>query len=346
MSLSKIAFGETPDGQAATLFTLTNEQGARAQVTNYGGIVVALLVPDRNGTLADVVLGYDSLRKYILNSPYFGAICGRYANRIDNARFTLDGTEYRLAANDGNNSLHGGLRGLDKVLWKAEPFEGTYGPALRLAHTSPDGDEGYPGTLEVMVTYELSQDNALRIGYEATVDQRSPVNLTNHSYFNLAGAGAGDILDHVLQIEADAYTPVNDRLIPTGELRNLAGTPLDFRQPTRIGDRIGNVPGGYDHNYVLRGKPGGLRDAALVVEPIGGRTMRVQTTEPGIQLYTGNFLDGSHIGKDQTPYCRHFGFCLETQHFPDSPNQSAFPSTILNPGDTYRQTTVYAFGVE
>jgi aldose 1-epimerase len=346
MSLSQTAFGETPDGKAVSIFTLTSQSGLRMRVTDYGGIIVSLHVPDRNAPAADVVLGYESLQEYITATPYFGAICGRVANRIANARFELDGTQYTLAANNGDHSLHGGSIGFDKVVWKAHQATGENGPALRLEHTSPDGDEGYPGTLTVAATYELTANNGVRILYEARTDKPTPVNLTNHSYFNLAGAGAGDILDHIVQIEADAYTPVDDTLIPTGERRSVDGTPLDFRNPTPIGARIDDVPGGYDHNYVLRGHAGELRRAATVVEPESGRTMTVHTTEPGMQLYTGNFLDGSHIGKGGIPYKKHYGFCLETQHFPDSPNQPDFPSTILRPGEVYRQTTVYAFGAE
>jgi aldose 1-epimerase len=344
MALSRIPFGKTPDGNAVTLYTFTNEHGLRMQVSDYGGIVVALETPDRNGTPADVVLGYDSLRQYILDSPYFGAICGRYANRIAQARFTLDGKEYRLAANDAPHALHGGRIGFDKIVWQAEETAGRDGPALRLTHSSPDGDEGYPGNLTVTVTYELTGANACRIEYEATTDNATPINLTNHSYFNLAAGG--DILSHELQIRADAYTPVDETLIPTGEIRALDNTHLDFRTPTRIGERLAAVPGGYDHNFVLRGEAGTLRDIAHVLEPTSGRTMTVATTEPGVQLYTGNFLDGSQIGKKGIPYRQHAGFCLETQHFPDSPNRPAFPDTILRPGNTYRQTTEYRFGTD
>ncbi len=346
MSITKAAFGATPDGQAVEIYTLTNANGMRMTVATYGAIVVALEVPDRDGNLADVVLGFDSLGDYIKDSPYFGAACGRYANRIAQATFTLDGLEYRLAANDGDNALHGGEKGLDKIVWTAEERQDPEGPALRFTAVSPDGDEGYPGNLSMTMDYVLSNDNAFKIVYAATTDKATPLNLTNHSYFNLAGAGSGDVLGHVLTLCADRFTPVDDTLIPTGELRSVEGTQLDFRTPTAIGARIADVPGGYDHNFVLRSQDGALAPAAKVVEPQTGRVMEVLTTEPGIQLYTGNFLDGTHVGKGGTPYLQHTGFCLETQHYPNSPNQPEFPSTILRPGQTYTQTTVYRFSTE
>ena len=343
MSVVSEPFGEAPDGQPVELYALTNAHGLRMRVMTYGATVVSLETPDRDGDLADVVLGFDTLGSYIEDSPYFGAACGRYANRIAGATFRLDGARYQLAANDGANSLHGGLKGLDKVVWRAEPTGDDASPGLRLAVVSSDGDEGYPGALSVLMTYALTAANEFRITYQAETDKATPVNLTNHSYFNLAGAGTGDILGHVLTIHADRYTPVDDKLIPTGELRSLDGSPLDFRVPTAIGARIGQVPGGYDHNFVLQGQDASLALAAEVREPGSGRTMAVLTTEPGVQLYTGNFLDGGHVGKGGVPYEQHYGFCLETQHYPDSPNQPGFPCTILRPGATYRQTTVYRF---
>lgn len=346
MSVVSEPFGNTPDGRAVELYSLTNAHGMRMRVMTYGATVVSLETPDRDGKPADVVLGFDTLAAYIEDSPYFGAACGRYANRIANATFTLDGERYELAANDGANSLHGGLRGLDKVVWQAEPTGDEDDSRLLLTVVSPDGDEGYPGALSVAMEYELTDANEFRITYRAETDKATPVNLTNHSYFNLAGAGTGDVLGHVLTVHADRYTPVDEGLIPTGELRSLDGSALDFRAATAIGARIGDVPGGYDHNYVLRGQEGSLALAAEVREPGSGRTMAVLTTEPGVQLYTGNFLDGSHVGKGALPYKQHYGFCLETQHYPDSPNQPGFPSTILRPGAVYRQTTVYRFAAE
>lgn len=337
------------EGQPVELFILTNARGMRAAITNYGGIVVELWVPDRHGRLADVVLGYSTVEEYVKNSPYFGAIIGRYGNRIGKARFTLAGKEYRLAANDHGNHLHGGTKGFDKVIWKAHPAITPDGPELALSYLSKDGEEGYPGNLQVTVTYRLTSDNALDIQYRATTDKPTPVNLTNHSYFNLRGQGQGDILGHELLLCADRFTPVDARLIPTGELRPVEGTPFDFRQPVAIGRRIDQPDEqlrfgrGYDHNFVLNKKPGELRLAARVTEPTTGRVMEVFTTEPGIQFYSGNFLDGSNVGKGGNVYRHRFGFCLETQHFPDSPNKPRFPSTILQPGQEYRSRTVYKF---
>ena len=343
MDINCDSFGVTPEGETVEIYTLATASGLTMRVTTYGAIIVSLAVPDRDGQTADVVLGFDALADYIEDSPYFGAVCGRYANRIAGATFGLDGEQYRLAANNDANSLHGGLKGFDKVVWSAEVIEEGAGPALRFMHTSPDGDEGYPGTLFMEMTYELTGANALRITYKATTDKATHVNLTNHSYFNLAGAGSGDILDHVLVLNADQYTPVDDTLIPTGELCSVEGTPLDFRTPTALGARIGAVPGGYDHNFVLRSQGGSLAQIATVLEPESGRVMQVSTTEPGVQLYTGNFLDGHHVGKGGAAYQKHYGFCLETQHYPDSPNQPTFPSTVLRPGDVYSQVTVYKF---
>jgi aldose 1-epimerase len=315
----------------------------------YGATIVSLETPDRDGRLGDVVLGYPSLDGYLAASPYFGAVVGRYGNRIAGARFTLDGTTYRLAANDGPNHLHGGVQGFDKVLWAGDTATTDSTAAVTFAYSSSAGEEGYPGTLTVAVRYTLGNDDALRVDYQATTDAATPVNLTQHSYFNLAGAG--EILGHVLTVAADRYTPVDSTLIPTGALAPVDGTPFDFRTPTAIGARIDldheqlRRGRGYDHNWVLNRTDSGLALAARVTEPTSGRTLTISTTEPGIQFYSGNFLDGSIRGKDGRRYVHRSGFCLETQHYPDSPNQPGFPSTILRPGATYRSTTVFAFGV-
>jgi len=351
MSITRKPFGTAPGGEAAELFTLTNANGCEARITNYGGIVTVLTAPDRDGALADVVLGYDTLAEYVNDSPYFGALVGRYGNRIAAGRFTLDGVAYTLATNEGDNHLHGGNKGFDKAVWSAAAAEGADGPSLELTHLSPDGDEGYPGALSVKVVYTWTNANVLRIAYAATTDARTVLNLTHHSYFNLAGAGSGDILGHEMQIPADRFTPVNGNLIPIGELRSVDGTPLDFREPVAIGARIGaddeqlKLGGGYDHNFVLGGG-GALALAARVREPACGRVMEAWTTEPGVQFYSGNFLDGSNVGKGGAAYAHRTGLCLETQHFPDSPNQPAFPSTVLSPGETYTQTTEYRFSAE
>jgi len=342
-------FGQTEEGIPVELFTLTNPQGLEAKITNYGGIVVSLLVPDHEGNRRDVVLGHDELEGYLDNSPYFGCLVGRYGNRIANGRFSLDGTEYELARNNGDNHLHGGLRGFDKATWEAKAITSEAGEALELKHVSPDGEEGYPGALSVRVIYTLTPDNALRIDYSATTDKPTVVNLTHHSYFNLQGAGTGDILAHELQLLAKRFTPVDEGLIPTGELRPVAGTPLDFTQPMALGARIDTKDeqlvraGGYDHNFVLDSGGGALALAARVVDPRSGRVMEVHTTEPGIQLYTGNFLENDIAGKGDRRYGHRHGLCLETQHFPDSPNQPSFPSTALRPGEEYTQTTLYRF---
>jgi aldose 1-epimerase len=334
------------------LFTLTNSHGMKTTITDYGGVVTTLEVPDRNGVLADVVLGYDSLADYIAGSPYFGAIVGRYGNRIANARFTLDGVAYTLAANDGINHLHGGIVGFDKVVWEAEPYAERDEAGLQLRYTSADGEEGYPGSLTVTVTYALTNENELRIEYLAETDRATVVNLTHHGYFNLAGPASGDVLGHELFIDADRFTPVGTGLIPTGELRDVAGTPMDFRTPHTIGERIDTDDeqlahaGGYDHNWVLNGEADTLRLVARVREPTSGRIMEVLTTEPGMQFYAGNFLDGSNVGKGGVSYGRRSAFCLETQHYPNSPNQPEFPSTVLRPGQQYRSTTVYRFSVQ
>ena len=349
MAIARKGFGGLPSAETAELFTLTNAKGYAAKVSNYGGIITALSVPDRTGKVADVVLGYATLAGYLKDSPYFGAIIGRYGNRIGNARFALDGKEYRLAANNGPNHLHGGLVGFDKLLWTPSIYESPEGPVLELTCISPDGQEGYPGELSVKVTYTWTNANVLRVEYQAATDKPTVVNLTQHSYFNLAGAGKGDVLGHETQIFADRFTPVDAGLIPTGELRAVKGTPLDFTTPHAIGERIEakdeqmRLGGGYDHNFVLPPGEGKLIRAARVHEPTSGRTMEVWTTEPGMQFYNGNFLDGRHVGKGGKPYLKRYGFCLETQHFPDSPNKPDFPPTTLRPGQTLRSTTEYRF---
>lgn len=346
-------FGPSPAGAPAQLFTLENAKGFRADITNYGGAIVRLFAPDRGGQFRDVVLGFDSVAGYVAHPEYFGAIVGRYANRIARGEFSLDGARHRLVTNNHPGGipchLHGGRKGFDKALWAAERFDSPEGPCLRLRHQSPDGDEGYPGKLELAVTYTLTREQGLRIDYTATTDRATPLNLTNHSYFNLAGPGEHDVLDHVLTLHASSYTPIDSGLIPIGEIAHVAGTPLDFRAPRAIGERIAAQDeqllraGGYDHNFVVDGAEGALRRAATVTHPASGRTMDVLTTEPGVQFYSGNFLDGSYVAKDGLRYPRRSGFCLETQHFPDSPNQPAFPSAILRPGETFRSTTVYRF---
>ncbi len=348
-SVVKSDFGKTADGTPVDLYVLTNAHGLKAKIITYGGIITELHTPDRDGKLADVVLGFDNLPSYLAGHPYFGALVGRVANRIAKGKFTLDGKVYQLAINNGPNALHGGLKGFDKKVWKAEPVEGTDGPGVRLSCSSPDGEEGYPGNLSVTVTYTLTNQNELRIDYKATTDKDTPINLTNHSYFNLAGPGPGDILGHELMLAADQYTPVDATLIPTGEIKPVKGTPLDFTTPTPIGARIDQLkgnPGGYDHNFVLRSGGKSLALAARVHEPKTGRVMEVYTTQPGIQFYTGNFLDGKLTGKYGVVYKKHAGFCLETQHFPDSVNHPNFPSVILKPGSTYAQTTVYKFSAK
>jgi aldose 1-epimerase len=351
-STTKSSFGKTPEGDAVDLYVLTNKNGMEVAITTYGGAVVSIKVPDRNGKLGDVVLGYDSLDGYINDKANLGVLVGRYANRIGHAQFSLDGNTYTLAKNNGENSLHGGVKGFGKVLWKAREVPGKDGQRLELSYISKDGEEGFPGNLKVTVVYTLTDENALRIGYSATTDKTTVVNLTNHSYFNLAGPGSGDILGTQLTIEADKFTPVDSGLIPTGELRDVTGTPFDFRKATAIGARIGQddeqlkLGGGYDHNFVLRRKAGDpISLAARAVEPTTGRVLEVWTTEPGVQLYTGNFLDGVH-GKGGVSYTKRSAFCLETQHFPDSPNQPKFPSVVLKSGGRYQTTTAYKFSAE
>ena len=338
-------FGKIMDGTAVDLYELSNGR-VTARIITYGALVTELHVPDRHGKSTDVVLGFDDLDGYLAGHPYFGATVGRVANRIAGGKFTLDGKDYSLFVNNGPNSLHGGIKGFDKVVWKAEPLRGTGAPAVKFTHVSKDGEEGYPGNLSVAVTYTLTDDDGLKIDYVATTDQATPLNLTNHSYFNLAGPASGPILGHEVMIAADRYTPVDETMIPTGEIKPVKGTPLDFTTPTAIGARIDQLKGdprGYDHNFVLRGDGKAPALAARVHEPTSGRVMDVLTTEPGVQLYTGNFLDGKLTGKGGVVYRKHQGLCLETQHFPDSVHHANFPSTILRPGTTYTQTTIYRF---
>jgi len=352
-STTKKSFGKTPEGQPVDLYVLTAKGGAEASITNYGGAVVSLKVPDRNGKLADVVLGYDNADGYVNDKSFFGALVGRYGNRIGHAQFALDGKTYTLAKNNGENSLHGGIKGFNKAVWTAKIIPAKDGQSLQLSYLSKDGEEGFPGNLKVSVVYTLTDSNALRITYSATSDKKTVVNLTNHSYFNLAGQGSGDILGHLLIIQADKFTPVDAGLIPTGEFRDVAGTPFDFRKELAIGARIDQdeeqlkLGGGYDHNFVLqRSNDPEESLAARVLEPVSGRVLEVWTTEPGVQFYTGNFLDGKTIGKGGVTYPRRSAFCLETQHFPDSPNQPKFPSVVLNPGERYHTITTYKFSVK
>jgi aldose 1-epimerase len=344
-------FGQTADGRDVHLYTLTNEHGLTLQVMSYGAAIVSLHTPDNDGAMEEVVLGFDDLQSYLAGSPNFGAIVGRYGNRIANARFELDGATYQLAANNGVNHLHGGLVGFDKVVWTGEALEDEQGQGVRFSYVSADGEEGYPGELTVRVTYHLTADDAVAIDYEATTTKATPLNLTNHAYFNLSGNVRRDILGHVLTINADRFTPVDTGMIPTGALAPVAGTPFDFRAPAAVGARIDRNDAqllaghGYDHNWVLN-KPeaGALSVAAVLTDPVSGRVMEVRTTEPAIQLYTGNFLDGSLSGRGAT-FARRTALCLETQHYPDSPNHPDFPNTILRPGETYTSRTVYAFSV-
>jgi aldose 1-epimerase len=352
-SVKKEPFGKTADGTAVDLYTLTNANGVEARIMTYGGIVVSLKVPDRNGKLDDVVLGYDNLDGYLKNNgPYMGALIGRYANRIAKGKFSLNGTEYHLAVNNGENHLHGGIKGFDKVVWTVLPWNKQNGPGIKLSYLSKDGEEGYPGNLRAIVMYTLTDANELKIDYNASSDKPTVVNLTSHSYFNLAGQGNGDILKTQLFVNADRFTPTDAGSIPTGELRPVRGTPFDFTKPVEIGARIDQddqqlkFGHGYDHNFVLNKQGKRMTLAARAYEATSGRVMQVYTTEPGVQLYAGNFLDGSITGKDGKVYQRHYGFCLEAQHFPDSPNQSKFPSVVLAPGQAYWQTTIYKFSTK
>lgn len=351
MKLEKSHFGRTAAGEMANLYRLSNDTGMVLAITNYGGAIVELCVPDRDGNLADVVLGFDSLSGYLAHSEYFGAIIGRYANRIAGGRFVLNGNEYKLNRNDGKNHLHGGLNGFDKILWQPEIDSSDDHIALKLSLTGRDHEEGYPGNLLVTVIYTLTSENMVTIEYTATTDQATIVNLTHHSYFNLAGHGSGNILDHELMINADLFTPVNRDLIPTGKVEDVSRTPLDFREMTRIGNRIGNEEEqlvyckGYDHNLVLNKRDSELIPAATIYEPRSGRTMELHTTEPGLQFYSGNLMSRKIAGKAGHVYQQRAGLCLEPQHFPDSPNQPYFPTTVLSPGDLYRQTSAFKFFV-
>lgn len=346
MIVSSGTFGTMCDGEEVRSFCLANDQCMEVRIINYGGIITSIMAPDRDGKLDDVVLGQDSLEGYLQRSRYFGALIGRHANRIARGRFTLNGVKYQLAINNGRNHLHGGVKGFDKVIWQAQELD----DGVQLTYLSRDGEENYPGHVNAKVTYRLNDANELRIDYYATTDRETIINLTNHSYFNLGGRGT--ILDHELRIEADEFTPIDETLIPTGEIRSVKGTPMDFTSPTAIGAHIGendsqlSLAGGYDHNFVLRGDPGSLRAAARVYEPQTGRVMEVCTTQPGLQFYSGNFLDGTLVGKSGRAYTKNSGCCFETQHFPDSPNQPNFPSTVLRPGEKYHHTTIYKFSVE
>jgi aldose 1-epimerase len=349
--VTKESFG-TVDGQGVDLYTLKNRNGMEAKITNYGGIVTSLKVPDKNRKFDDVVLGFNDLDSYLKGHPYFGAAIGRYGNRIAKGRFTLNGVEYKLAVNNGENHLHGGIKGFDKVVWTAAEEKSQAGPAIRMTYLSKDGEEGYPGNLSVTMVYTLTNKNELRIDYIATTDKDTVLNLTHHSYFNLDGEGNGDILNHRLMLNAGRFTPTDAGSIPTGELRSVTGTPFDFSKPTALGVRINQdeeqlkLGNGYDHNFVVNGRVGTLRQAARVSAPISGRVMEVWTTEPGVQLYTGNFLDGTLTGKSGKIYQRRYGFCLETQHYPDSPNKPNFPTTTLKKGIPFHSTTIYRFSAK
>ena len=328
------------DGKNVYLYTLQNDKGDIVTITNYGGAVTSFVTPDKNGTKSSIIIGFDSLQPYLQQPPYFGALIGRYGNRIGDAKFTLDGVTYQLAANNGKNSLHGGLKGFDKVVWDASVPDSSV-PSLKLKYLSKDGEEGYPGNLNVTVQYTLTNDDELKIEYDAETDKSTPVNLTNHSYFNLTGDVSNTILNHTLMIDADNYTPVDSTLIPTGEIKPVKGTPFDFTSPKMIGKDIDLVKGGYDHNWVLNKKDSSLQKVAELTDSVSGRTLDVYTTEPGLQFYTGNFLDGKFINRGGTPLKQHTALCLETQHFPDSPNKNNFPSTILKPGEKYHSVTMY-----
>jgi aldose 1-epimerase len=347
--VSKQPFGKTPDGQQVDLYTLRNTRGAEAQIMNYGAIVVSLKVPDRNGKFDDVVLGFKDFDGYLKNDPYFGAIVGRYGNRIAKGRFTLNGVEYKLATNNGENHLHGGIKGFDKVVWTGREMKSAGGPSVVMTYLSKDGEEGYPGNLTARVVYTLTNNNELKLDYTVTTDKDTVQNITHHSYFNLAGEGNGDILNHLVTINASRFVPTDAGSIPTGELKSVAGTPFDFRKATAIGARIDQddeqikFGKGYDHTWVINGRMGVMRLAATAYEATSGRVMQVWTTEPGVQFYTGNFLDGTLTGKSGKVYQRRFGFCFETQHYPDSPNHPSFPTTTLKKGQTYKSTTIYRF---
>ena len=347
--ISKRPFGELADKTPVDLYTLRNNNGAEVGISTYGGLVIFMKVPDKNGKFGDVVLGYDNLAGYLKDTPYFGAMIGRYGNRIAKGKFTLDGKEYTLAINNGPNALHGGIKGFDKVVWDAKILVSASGPSLELKYVSKDGEEGYPGNLSVTAVYTLLEDNALKLDYTATTDKDTVINLTQHSYFNLSGKG--DILKHVVMIPADKFTPVDSTLIPTGELKPVDGTPFDFRQPTAIGARIDQTDeqlkfgGGYDHNWVINKPMGELGLMAQVYDPSSGRVLEVLSTEPGLQFYTGNFLDGKITGKGGWKYEFRDAFCMEPQHYPDSPNHPQFPTVALKPGEVYKNTIIFKFSV-
>ncbi|HEX7411013.1 MAG TPA: aldose epimerase family protein [Bacteroidales bacterium] len=346
MQTHKQHFGTTDEGQDVQLYTLTNDSGMSVQIMNYGGIIKSLIVPDRHGNGGDIVLGFDHFEDYLHQNAYIGAIIGRMCNRIGGAKFELDGVTYPVTANAGKFQLHGGLKGFDQKIWEADTFRETDAVSLSLHYVSPDGEEGYPGNLDVKAIYTLKNDNTFHMSFSATTDKPTPVNLTNHSYFNLAGEGGGTIYDHELMLGADLFTSVNEDYIPTGELSPVKGTDLDFTEPHYIGERIHNLYMGYDNNYAVRKQPGMPGLIASVYEPISGRQMEVFTTEPGVQLYTSNWFDGSLAGKGGKIYGKHSAFCLETQHFPDSPNQPRFPTVILRPGEMFRSQTIWKFGIK
>jgi aldose 1-epimerase len=343
LTVSKAPYGKMPDGRPVDLFTLTNAKGMYVKLINYGATTIAVGVPDRAGKVTDVTLGYDTLDGWLSNTSYFGGTVGRYANRIAKGRFTLDGQTYTLTTNNGPNHLHGGLVGFDKVLWNAEPIETPQAVGVKLTYLSKDGEQGYPGNLKATATYTLNNDNEFKAEFSATTDKPTIVNLAHHTYWNLHGPAAGDTLGHELMIPADRFTPVDAGLIPTGELKPVAGTPMDFTKPTAVGAHIAQVEGGYDHNFALREQSGKLTLAVQVYEPTTGRVLEIFSDQPGLQFYSGNFLDGTIKGKGGVAYQKYFGFCLETQHYPDSPNQPAFPPVVLRPGQTYRHVMIHKF---
>ena len=343
LNVEKTAYGKLPDGRPVDLYTLTNANGLRVKLTNYGAITVSIETPDRSGHLADITLGYDTLDGWLGNTSYFGATVGRYANRIAKGKFTIDGQTYTLATNNGENHLHGGVKGFDKVMWEAEPVKTADAVGVKFTYLSKDGEEGYPGNLKVTAVYTLNNANEYKAEFSATTDKPTVVNLAHHTYWNLLGNAAGDVLGHELMLAADKYTPVDKGLIPTGELKPVAGTPMDFSKPTPIGAHIAQVDGGYDHNWVLRNQDGKVALAAMLYEPKNGRVLEILTDQPGIQFYAGNFLDGSVKGKGGVAYQKHYGLCLETQHYPDSPNHPEFPSVVLRPGQTYHHVMIHKF---
>ena len=346
ITVAQSPYGTLPDGRPVHLYTLQNGRGMRVQLTDYGATTVSVEVPDRQGASADITLGHADLAGWLSDAAYFGATIGRCANRIARGEFTLDGRTYTLAVNNGPNHLHGGLKGFNKVLWNAEPFQTAGEAGVRFTYLSPDGEEGYPGNLSVTAAYSITDRNEFKAEFSATTDAATVVNLAHHTYWNLAGPAAGEVLGHELMLAADLYTVSDSDLIPTGELAPVAGTPLDFTAPTAIGARIDRVPGGYDQNFALRSQTGDVALAARVHEPKTGRVMEIFTDQPGIQFYSGNFLDGTVTGKDGVVYRKHFGFCLETQHYPDSPNHPQFPSVALRPGETYRHTMIHRFSTQ